>query len=73
MRIAGRHRFPLQDNITRAGVEEWVRGQPNARILYVDKSGHFPQFEQPAATLSAIDTFLRGNGPTGSQALPKSD
>ena len=62
--------YPLQDNITRAGVEEWVRGQPNARILYVDRSGHFPHYEQPEQTIAAIDRFLSGEWPADARALP---
>jgi proline iminopeptidase len=55
--------YPLQDNITRAGVEEWVRDQANARILYIEDSGHFPQYEQPALTMEAIGQFLDGSWP----------
>lgn len=62
--------YPLQDNISRAGVEEWVRGQPNARIVYVEGSGHFPQYEQREATLSAIDRFLGGAWPGNAEKLP---
>lgn len=59
-----------QDNIPLAGNEEWVRGQPNARLLLIDGSGHFPHYEQPEATLSAIDAFLAGAWPKGSTELP---
>ena len=62
--------YPLQDNIPRAGVEEWVRGQPNARIVYVERSGHIPQYENPAATLPAIDRFLSGEWPPDARSLP---
>lgn len=55
--------YPLQDNITRAGVEEWVRDQANGRILYIDRSGHFPQHERPARTIEAIARFLDGSWP----------
>ncbi|HEY0625351.1 MAG TPA: alpha/beta hydrolase [Allosphingosinicella sp.] len=61
---------PLQDNISRTGNEEWVRGQANARILFVDGSGHFPQYERPDETLSAIDTFLKGDWPDEAHSLP---
>jgi pimeloyl-ACP methyl ester carboxylesterase len=61
--------YPLQDNITRIGVEEWVRGQPNARIVYVDRSGHFPHYEQPEATIGAMDAFLDGDWPVDAQVL----
>lgn len=62
--------YPERDNIPRAGVEEWVRGQPNARILYLEDSGHLPYVEQPEATIRAIDAFLDGRWPAGSKALP---
>jgi pimeloyl-ACP methyl ester carboxylesterase len=62
--------YPLQDNISRAGVEEWVRGQSNARILYVEGSGHFPLYEQPNSTLNAIETFLGGAWPEQARSLP---
>jgi proline iminopeptidase len=52
-----------RDNIPLAGSEEWVAGQPNARILVIDNAGHFPHYEQPRETLSAISTFLRGSWP----------
>jgi pimeloyl-ACP methyl ester carboxylesterase len=62
--------YPLQDNIPRAGVEEWVRGQANARIVYLDGSGHFPHYEQPQATIAAIARFLAGEWPDGAVSLP---
>jgi pimeloyl-ACP methyl ester carboxylesterase len=64
--------YPRQDNISRAGVEEWVEGQASARILYIDGSGHMPQYEQPGATLRAIETFLKGGWPADAKALPAS-
>jgi proline iminopeptidase len=61
---------PLQDNIPLAGNREWVIGQPNARLLTIDGSGHFPLYEQPQATLAAIDAFLSGRWPKGAERLP---
>jgi len=60
----------LRDNIPLAGSEEWVRGQPNARLLLIPDSGHFPFLEQPRSTLAAIDAFLDGDWPPGARALP---
>jgi pimeloyl-ACP methyl ester carboxylesterase len=60
---------PLQDNIPLAGNEEWVRDQPNARILTIDGSGHFPLYEQPEKTLRAIATFLDGEWPSGARVI----
>ncbi|HET7709265.1 MAG TPA: alpha/beta hydrolase [Sphingomicrobium sp.] len=61
---------PLQDNIPLAGNREWVAGQANARILTIDRSGHFPIYEQPKPTLAAIAAFLDGKWPSGAQCLP---
>ncbi|HVH38213.1 MAG TPA: alpha/beta hydrolase [Sphingomicrobium sp.] len=61
---------PLQDNIPLAGSREWVAGQANARILTIDRSGHFPHYEQPDATLSAIAAFLEGEWPAGAETIP---
>jgi proline iminopeptidase len=63
---------PLQDNIPLAGSREWVRGQPNARLLLIDRSGHFPLYEQPEATLRAIATFLGGKWPAEAKPVPAS-
>jgi pimeloyl-ACP methyl ester carboxylesterase len=61
---------PLQDNIPLAGSEEWVKGQANARLLTIDGSGHFPHYEQPERTLSAIATFLDGEWPPDARPIP---
>jgi pimeloyl-ACP methyl ester carboxylesterase len=60
---------PLQDNIPLAGNEEWVRGQPNARMLTIDGSGHFPLYEQPEKTLHAIALFLDGEWPPDARVI----
>jgi pimeloyl-ACP methyl ester carboxylesterase len=62
--------YPLRDNIVREGVEEWVRGQDNSRIVYIDNSGHFPLYEQPDVTLAAINQFLDGKWPVDAKTLP---
>lgn len=61
--------YPLQDNISKTGVKEWVQGQSNARYLEIEKSGHMPLYEQPEKTLRAIDQFLRGEWPDGAITL----
>jgi pimeloyl-ACP methyl ester carboxylesterase len=58
-----------QDNIPLAASEEWVRGQPNARLLLIDRSGHMPHYEQPETTLQAVATFLAGKWPPGARAI----
>jgi proline iminopeptidase len=60
----------LQDNIPLKGSNEWVAGQANARLMTIDRSGHFPLYEQPDATLAAIATFLDGQWPAASKAVP---
>ena len=60
----------VRDNIPLTGNEEWVRGQANARLLIVGRSGHFPHYENPAVTLPAIDRFLSGDWPVEAKALP---
>ena len=57
------------DNTPAAGNLEWVEGQANARILIVDGAGHWPHYEQPEVTLSAIDAFLDGEWPAAARAI----
>ncbi|MGH7615462.1 MAG: alpha/beta fold hydrolase [Gemmatimonadales bacterium] len=59
-----------RDNTPLIGNEEWVAGQPNARLLVIDGAGHWPQYEQRAATLAAIATFLRGDWPAEAKVVP---
>ena len=58
------------DNTPLEGNREWVAGQPNARIVVIQRSGHWPHYEQPAHTLAAIEAFLRGGWPA--DAVPGS-
>ncbi|NIR42914.1 MAG: hypothetical protein GWN51_02190, partial [Gemmatimonadetes bacterium] len=44
-------------------------GQANARLLVLDGVGHWPHYEDPDACLTAIDTFLSGEWPAGSEAV----
>lgn len=60
-----------RDNIPLAGSEEWVRGQPNARLVVIEGAGHFPAHERPEATLSAIAAFLAGGWPPQAGALAR--
>lgn len=52
-----------RDNTPLAGNEEWVTGQPNARLLVIEDAGHWPHYEKPLETLTAIRTFLGGGWP----------
>ena len=58
------------DNIPLAGNEEWVDGHDNARIIVIEDAGHWPHYEQPEETLSAIRTFLDGDWPPEARAIP---
>ena len=44
-------------------VSEWVRAMPEARILRLPKTGHFPHAEQPAIVFPAIESFLAKKWP----------
>ena len=59
-----------QDNIPLQGNKEWVSGITSARLLVIDNAGHWPVYEQPQTTLSAIDTFLSGSWPIDALQLP---
>lgn len=58
-----------RDNTPLAGNQEWVAGQPNARILVVPGAGHWPHYEQSGVTLPAIDTFLAGSWPGNARQI----
>lgn len=49
----------------------WARALPNARVLLVPRSGHFPQNEQAETFLAAVGEFLAGNWPPASEAPPR--
>ena len=52
-----------EDSIPMAMVSNWVTALPNARILRLPHTGHFPHAEQPAIVFPAIETFLGGGWP----------
>ena len=43
--------------------EELAAGIPNARLELIDRAGHNPHDEQPAATLKAVRDFLADANP----------
>jgi len=53
-----------------AGGREWAAALPNARLLLLEGVGHFPYLEAPASFFTAVDTFLRGSWPKGTEAVP---
>jgi pimeloyl-ACP methyl ester carboxylesterase len=59
-----------RDNTPIEGNREWVTGQPNARLLVIPGAGHWPHYENPGKTIAAIERFLRGEWPAGSQVIP---
>ncbi len=58
-----------RDNVPFGASREWVAGQANARLLVLDGVGHWPHYEAPDSCLSAIDRFLSGEWPAGSEAV----
>jgi proline iminopeptidase len=44
-------------------VQAWAKAMPNARLLLIPNTGHFPQVEQPDAFFPAVERFLRGGWP----------
>ncbi|MEA2325691.1 MAG: proline iminopeptidase [Thermoanaerobaculia bacterium] len=54
-----------EDAIPMAMVSNWVTALPNARILRLPHTGHFPHAEQPAIVFRAIEEFLKGGWPKG--------
>lgn len=46
--------FPLE------GSREWVPPGSNARLLVIDRAGHFPFLERPAMFFAAVEAFLQG-------------
>lgn len=59
-----------EDGIPLEGANAWAAGHPQARLLVLSPSGHFPYIEQKAKTLEAIDTFLDGGWPPGAETAP---
>lgn len=49
-----------EDAIPMDLVNEWVADLPNARIMHLEKTAHFPHAERPEIVFPAIETFLKG-------------
>jgi len=54
-----------EDAIPMALVSEWVTALPDARILRLPATAHFPHAERPTIVFPAIETFLNGKWPEG--------
>jgi pimeloyl-ACP methyl ester carboxylesterase len=53
-----------------SGERDWAASLANARLLVLERVGHFPYLEAPDRLYPAIDAFLAGGWPDG--ALPAS-
>jgi proline iminopeptidase len=57
-----------EDAIPMSMVSEWVTALPNARIIRLPRTAHFPHAEQPKIVFPAIETFLGGAWPKNAVA-----
>jgi proline iminopeptidase len=48
-----------------SGEREWTASLPNARVLLLERVGHFPYLEAPDRFYPAVDAFLAGGWPKG--------
>ena len=59
-----------KDFIPMQGSREWVQGNPSARLLVIERAGHFPHLERPDVYFPAVERFLSGDWPEGATAIP---
>jgi proline iminopeptidase len=52
-----------EDAIPMPMVSAWLTALPNARILRLPHTGHFPHAEQPVIVFPAMEAFLKGGWP----------
>jgi len=52
-----------EDAIPMAMVSQWSAALPNARLLRLSHTAHFPHAERPSIVFPAIETFLGGGWP----------
>jgi pimeloyl-ACP methyl ester carboxylesterase len=57
------------DNIPLESSREWVAGLPEARLLLVPSSGHWPHYEQPERVIGAIEEFVAGEWPSQAEKI----
>lgn len=48
---------------------EWAAAIPDARLLLLEGVGHFPYLEVPERFFTAVDEFLQGRWPDGTQTV----
>jgi len=58
-----------EDLISVDASREWAATLPEARLLIIPGSGHFPHLEAPDLYFSAVDQFLSGEWPEGAEAI----
>src|SRR5438093_241222 len=58
-----------EDAIPLAASRAWARTLPDARLLVVEGSGHFPPLERPDVFFPAVDAFLAGAWPPGAEVV----
>lgn len=58
-----------EDGIPLSGAKAWAAGYPEARLIILSPSGHFPYIEQKEAVIAAIQTFLNGSWPAESVSV----
>lgn len=59
----------VNDVIPLASSREWAASYPNARLLLLRHSGHLAHVEEPAAFMAAVEDFLAGRWPEGSETI----
>jgi len=72
----GRFNFPtlvlngrFDMNVTPLVAWNIAKAIPNAQLVYFEKSGHLPAYEEPDRYLSVVDTFLRTDGAPATPAI----
>jgi proline iminopeptidase len=49
-----------EDAIPMEMIEEWTKAMPNAKLMRLRKTAHFPHAERPKIVFKVMETFLRG-------------
>jgi pimeloyl-ACP methyl ester carboxylesterase len=57
-----------EDGVPLAAARLWSDAIPGARLLPVERAGHYPWVERPELFFPAAETFLRGGWPDGARA-----
>jgi proline iminopeptidase len=55
------------DHVPLESAREWTGAMPNARLLELPGSGHFPYLETPDRFFADVETFLAGGWPAGAR------